>query len=279
MRVLIAPDKFAGTLSAVEAAEAIAAGWRRRAPDDELELVPMADGGPGFVDVLHASLGGDLLAVDVPRPVRRAGARHGADPQRHGVRRERPGLRAAPDAREERRRRGRLDVRRRRARPRRLRGGRHPGRRGARRLAAPTTGERACWPRSAPPPQPTARSTGGATGLGDLTAVDLAAARALVEGVELVAASDVDNPLLGLRGATNVFGPQKGVPTTACRPSTPCWSGCRGHRQEAALGKGAGAAGGLGFGLLLLGATRAPGPRHRRGRRRPPRAGPPLPTW
>ena len=48
MRVLIAPDKFAGTLTAVEAAEAIAEGWRRRSPDDELEMVPMADGGPGF---------------------------------------------------------------------------------------------------------------------------------------------------------------------------------------------------------------------------------------
>ncbi|NUS52268.1 MAG: hypothetical protein HOQ22_14665, partial [Nocardioidaceae bacterium] len=69
MRVLIAPDKFAGTLSAVEAAEAIAEGWRRRAPDDELDLVPMADGGPGFVDVLHASLGGDLLAVTVRGPL------------------------------------------------------------------------------------------------------------------------------------------------------------------------------------------------------------------
>src|SRR3954468_15743600 len=68
MRVLIAPDKFAGTLSAVEAAEAIATGWRRQAPDDELDLVPMADGGPGFVDVLHASLGGDLLAVTVRGP-------------------------------------------------------------------------------------------------------------------------------------------------------------------------------------------------------------------
>src|SRR3954453_12233978 len=69
MRVLIAPDKFAGTLTAVEAAEAIAQGWRRRAPGDELDLVPMADGGPGFVDVLHASLGGELLAVTVRGPL------------------------------------------------------------------------------------------------------------------------------------------------------------------------------------------------------------------
>ncbi len=63
MRVLVAPDKFAGTLTAVEAAAAIDAGWRRQAPHDELDLVPMADGGPGFVDVLEASLGGELLAV------------------------------------------------------------------------------------------------------------------------------------------------------------------------------------------------------------------------
>src|SRR3954449_12860335 len=68
MRVLIAPDKFAGTLTAVEAAEAIATGWRRRSPEDELDLAPMADGGPGFVDVLHASLGGDLLAATVRGP-------------------------------------------------------------------------------------------------------------------------------------------------------------------------------------------------------------------
>ena len=60
MRVLVAPDKFAGTLTAVEAAQAIAEGWRRHAPDDELDLAPMADGGPGFVDVLHEALGGDV---------------------------------------------------------------------------------------------------------------------------------------------------------------------------------------------------------------------------
>ena len=68
MRVLIAPDKFAGTLTAVEAADAIAAGWRRQAPGDDLDLAPMADGGPGFVDVLHAALGGSLEAVTVSGP-------------------------------------------------------------------------------------------------------------------------------------------------------------------------------------------------------------------
>jgi len=72
MRVLIAPDKFAGTLTALEAADAIAAGWRRQRPDDELDLAPMADGGPGFVDVLHAALGGELLATTVTGPTGRS---------------------------------------------------------------------------------------------------------------------------------------------------------------------------------------------------------------
>ncbi|WP_313410268.1 glycerate kinase, partial [Aeromicrobium sp.] len=52
MRIIVAPDKFAGTLTAPQAAEAIIAGWRRTAPDDDLVAAPMADGGPGFVDAL-----------------------------------------------------------------------------------------------------------------------------------------------------------------------------------------------------------------------------------
>ena len=68
MRVVIAPDKFAGTLSAVEAAEAITLGWRRRCPGDALDLVPLSDGGPGFLDVLEAAIGGSLVAIEVTGP-------------------------------------------------------------------------------------------------------------------------------------------------------------------------------------------------------------------
>ena len=57
MRVLIAPDCFGDSLSAVQAADAIAAGWRRARPGDELILAPQSDGGPGFVDVLAGRLG------------------------------------------------------------------------------------------------------------------------------------------------------------------------------------------------------------------------------
>ena len=46
MRVIIAPDGFSGTLTAGEAAAAIAEGWRRHAPDDDLDLCPLSDGGP-----------------------------------------------------------------------------------------------------------------------------------------------------------------------------------------------------------------------------------------
>src|SRR3712207_1494164 len=52
VRVLIAPDSFTGTLTAGEAARAIADGWARHAPGDTLDLCPLSDGGPGFVDVL-----------------------------------------------------------------------------------------------------------------------------------------------------------------------------------------------------------------------------------
>lgn len=71
MRVVICPDKFAGTLSAIEAASAIADGWRSVAPDDELVLRPIADGGPGFVGVLHEALGGSLMIVPITDPLSR----------------------------------------------------------------------------------------------------------------------------------------------------------------------------------------------------------------
>ena len=57
LRVLIAPDKFKGTLTAHAAAEAIAAGWRKARPADRLTLLPISDGGDGFGEILSAALG------------------------------------------------------------------------------------------------------------------------------------------------------------------------------------------------------------------------------
>ena len=259
MRVLIAPDKFAGTLSAVEAAEAIAEGWRRRAPDDELDLVPMADGGPGFVDVLHTSTGGELLAVTVSGPygdpvpgsvlvdgstayvesAQACGLHLTPEPQRRPEDATTYGvgelLREAVSAGATRVVVGL--------------GGSATNDGGAGLLAA-------LGATSVPPDALTA----GATGLGDVESVDLAAARAAVEGVELVAASDVDNPLLGLIGATNVFGPQKGVADDRLQAVDALLQRLADATdRKVSLAKGAGAAGGLGFALLLLGASRTPG--------------------
>lgn len=56
MRVLIAPDKFKGTLTADEATAAIAAGWRKVRPQDSLDLAPISDGGDGFGPILSAGI-------------------------------------------------------------------------------------------------------------------------------------------------------------------------------------------------------------------------------
>ena len=58
MKVLVAPDTFTGTLSAAAAAHAIALGWRSARPLDELVLVPMADGGEGTIEVVAAAVPG-----------------------------------------------------------------------------------------------------------------------------------------------------------------------------------------------------------------------------
>lgn len=69
MRVLVAPDKFRGTLSAAEAAAAIAAGWRVERPHDEIVQVPMADGGEGTLETLVAALGGEIRRLEVSGPL------------------------------------------------------------------------------------------------------------------------------------------------------------------------------------------------------------------
>lgn len=56
--VVIAPDSFKGTIAAAAAAEALAAGWRRVRPSDEMRLLPMADGGEGTVDTFATAVPG-----------------------------------------------------------------------------------------------------------------------------------------------------------------------------------------------------------------------------
>jgi glycerate kinase len=237
MRVLVAPDKFAGTLTAVEAAEAIATGWARQAPGDELDLAPMSDGGPGFVDVLHAALGGELLAQTVrgphgervPATVLLAGeAAYVETATTYGVGEL---VRAALDT-------GAATV---------VVGlggsGTNDG--GAGLLAALGA------------TSPSALDA-GASGLDGITEVQVP--RDVLGGARLVAASDVESPLTGLFGATKTFGPQKGIPEERL-PVVDGWleDWAAAVDRRLSLEKGAGAAGGLGFALLALGATREPG--------------------
>jgi glycerate kinase len=69
MRIVIAPDKFKGCLSAAEVADAIATGARRADVNVQLDLCPMADGGEGTVAALVAATGGKLITRRVTGPL------------------------------------------------------------------------------------------------------------------------------------------------------------------------------------------------------------------
>jgi glycerate kinase len=74
MRVLIVPDKFKGTLTSHQAARAIARGWRKTRPKDSITALPMTDGGNGFGEVLSESLGAhprSILTIDAAHRARR----------------------------------------------------------------------------------------------------------------------------------------------------------------------------------------------------------------
>ena len=69
MRIVIAPDKFKGSLTAEQAARAIAAGWLSADPTAQLDLCPMADGGEGTVSALVAATAGRLIERRVTGPL------------------------------------------------------------------------------------------------------------------------------------------------------------------------------------------------------------------
>ncbi|MGB9378490.1 MAG: glycerate kinase, partial [Mycobacteriales bacterium] len=210
MRVVVAPDSFGGTLSAAEAAAAIAAGWSDAVPADDVVLRPLSDGGPGFVEVLATGLDGatrlpvrvpDPLGRDVPGEVLPAGATaYVESAQACGLHLLSDGERdplvttsyglgvliaAAVDS-------GARTV------VVGL-GGSATNDGGAGMLAA--LGAVACDADGMALPY-------GGAALQSVAAVD---GTARLRGVELIAATDVDAPLLGPGGASAVFGPQKGA--------------------------------------------------------------------
>jgi glycerate 2-kinase len=270
MRVLIAPDKFKGTLSAQEAAGAIAAGWRRASPSSVTEQVPMADGGEGTLDALVAALGGERYEERVTGPL--------GDPVRaeYGVA---PGPEGPVAVIEMARASGLELVREARRDPRRA-STRGTGeliaaaaRRGARRFlisiggsATNDGGAGAAQALGVRLLDANGREIGpGGEALLQLARIDVTRLDRAVADSRFVVATDVDNPLTGPIGASVVYGPQKG----ASPEDVALLDQALGHFAAVIhrdLGvdvramPGAGAAGGLGAGMVaFLGARLRPG--------------------
>jgi glycerate 2-kinase len=269
MKILIAPDKFKGALSAREAAENIAKGLHDALPDATIEMVPMADGGEGTAEVIYNARGGFWLQCKAHDPLgREIDARYAwiADEkvaviemsEAAGMRRlsenEGDPIRATTFGVGEMI----LDA----------------ARRGAAEIIIGLGGSatndggfgmaRALGFRFFSGPK---ELTGGVSELAKLTRIEAPVAAGvspansttqptrLPPQLKIIAAVDVKNPLLGENGATRVFGPQKGATKddidilerslTRLADVVAKEFGID-YRNE----PGAGAAGGLGFGLM-----------------------------
>jgi glycerate kinase len=257
--VVIAPNSFKGSVSATDAAAAIAAGVRRVWPDAELRLCPMADGGEGTLDAV-LSAGGERRTARVSgaagAPVDAAYGMIADDTaiieSAQVVGLTDPGATAHPVERRSTRGLGELIRVLLDSEVRRFvvgLGGSSTNDGGAGLLSALGL---ALFDASGRSVEPTP------AGLESLSGIDASALDARLATARITILSDVDNPLCGERGATAIFGPQKGV-----APRSVALIDARLARfadlAEAAVGRrakespGAGAAGGLGFAFLLAG--------------------------
>lgn len=260
-RVLVAADKFKGSLTAVEVAERVIAGLRRVRPDLRAEALPVADGGDGTVAAAVAA-GFERHEVRVSGPLGdevtaayalRDGTAVVEMAEASGLQRLPEGvfapltastygsgelLRAALDAGA---RSIVFGV-----------GGSATTDGGAGMLAA--LGARFLTA-SGEPVRP------GGAALAELATADLSGLDPRLRSVEFVLASDVDNPLTGPKGAAAVYGPQKGASSEDVERLDAALAHLVKVLDASALAAspGAGAAGGIGFAALLVGARFRPG--------------------
>ncbi|BAW93636.1 glycerate kinase [Actinomyces sp. Chiba101] len=263
MRIVLAPDSFKENMTALQAAGAMDAGVRDAVPGARTVLMPMSDGGEGFVDAVAASWGADMVrapsADALGRPIEAV----------YGLAGDRAVMDVAGCAGLERVAPGERDVLRSSTRGLGMLMA-HALEGGARTLVIGLGGS--------------ATNDGGlgmltelgvrlldASGepvgpeparMGLIERIDLADLSAAAREATILVACDVTNPLTGPNGATAVFGPQKGVGADmvgVLDARLARLAELTGTRAEAAE-PGAGAAGGLGFALrAFLGARMRPG--------------------
>lgn len=259
MRVLIASDSFGESLSAEEACEAIARGWRRGAPHDELAIQPLSDGGPGYLNVVATLPNAMLWPVSVRGPL---GVEVDAQLCQIGETiylesAQACGRNLVDDTKSIGVREGstfgvgqlvlaalKID--------------------GVKKivvgLGGSGTNDGGAGALSALGAEPAEGLDRGGIGLSNLPTIDLKAAVEKFDGIELIIATDVDNPLLGPQGASEVYAPQKGASAKdVSELEASLTHFAEMTNPDVAREAGAGAAGGLGFGMMLVGARRISG--------------------
>lgn len=260
MRIVIAPDSFKECASASRVAEAIAIGVRRACPGADVDLVPVADGGEGTVEAMVLATGGRIVEVDVSGPLGRLQRAHYGilgDGQTAVIEAAAAsGLHLIPrDLRDPRltttRGTGELIRHALDAGLRRIivgLGGSGTNDLGAGMAQALGFGLRDRSGKELAP---------GGGALAGLATIDTAAVHPALRDADIVAACDVDNPLCGPKGASHVYGPQKGAtPETAAFLDEALRHA--GTVIDAALHTsimttpGAGSAGGLGGGVMAF---------------------------
>lgn len=266
MNLLLAPDKFKGSLTAAAVADSLARGWKSVLPETECRFAPIADGGEGFSEALAKALGASWITLDsvdaLGRPIQARYAWEDANRTAIIEMSEASGLwRIANSDRDPRRANTfgtglllRDAIQRGAHRILLGLGGSATTDGGAgmatalgfRFLAADSDREIEPWP----------------SRLHEIGRIDAGSVPALPE---IIAACDVQNPLLGPRGTAAVFSPQKGADSATVAFLEDALAHFArvvegGLARGCADMPGAGAAGGIGFGLLAFcGASLNPG--------------------
>ncbi len=268
MKIVIAPDSFKGSLSAREVAEAIEEGIKKVFPGAEVKKVPLADGGEGTVETLVEATGGKIESVEVTGPLgEKVKASYGILGDEKTAVIEMAAASGLPLVPPEKRDPSRTTTY---GTGELIKAALQEGCRkfiiGIGGSATTDGGAGMAQALGARLLDEKGKEIGfGGGELKKLERIDIVHLDRRIQESQITVASDVDNPLCGERGAARVYGPQKGATPEmveeldmALRHFAEILT--RDLRKDVAGIPGAGAAGGLGAGLIaFLGATLRPG--------------------